>query len=107
MNVADSEVIGSVLAAQQYTRAPSPQQAGVVLLNTCAIRCARAFGHVQLRLTPRPQQQQRSLSTPLQLINWCRCLWAVVACRENAEARIWGRLGELQALKRQRRANKQ
>lgn len=37
---------------------------------------------------------------------WC-CCWCCAACRENAEARIWGRLGELQALKRQRRANKQ
>lgn len=38
MNASDSEVIASVLAQQQYTKAPSPAEAGVVLLNTCAIR---------------------------------------------------------------------
>lgn len=40
MNVNDSEVIASVLGEQQYTSAPSATEAGVVLLNTCAIRCA-------------------------------------------------------------------
>lgn len=40
MNVNDSEVIASVLSKQQYTSAPSAAEAGVVLLNTCAIRCA-------------------------------------------------------------------
>uniref|UniRef100_A0A383WC25 Uncharacterized protein n=1 Tax=Tetradesmus obliquus TaxID=3088 RepID=A0A383WC25_TETOB len=64
MNVSDSEIIGSVLAADSYSKAASVQEAGVVLLNTCAIR-------------------------------------------ENAEARIWGRLGELQAEKRRRRASQQ
>jgi hypothetical protein len=39
MNVSDSEIIGSVLAADQYSKAASVQEAGVVLLNTCAIRC--------------------------------------------------------------------
>lgn len=39
MNVSDSEVIASVLSAQQYTDAQSAADAGVVLLNTCAIRC--------------------------------------------------------------------
>jgi tRNA A37 methylthiotransferase MiaB len=38
MNVNDSEVIASVLSAQQYTHAQSAADAGVVLLNTCAIR---------------------------------------------------------------------
>lgn len=42
MNVNDSEVIASVLGKQQYTNAPSAAEAGVVLLNTCAIRCADA-----------------------------------------------------------------
>lgn len=40
MNVSDSEVIASVLSAQHYTDAQSAADAGVVLLNTCAIRCA-------------------------------------------------------------------
>jgi hypothetical protein len=34
-------------------------------------------------------------------------LLLLLCCRENAEARIWGRLGELQAEKRRRRASKQ
>lgn len=38
MNVSDSEVISSILAAQQYSHAESAAAAGVVLLNTCAIR---------------------------------------------------------------------
>jgi len=38
MNVNDSEVIASVLSEQQYSKAGSAAEAGVVLLNTCAIR---------------------------------------------------------------------
>jgi hypothetical protein len=38
MNVNDSEVIASVLSDQQYSHAGSAAEAGVVLLNTCAIR---------------------------------------------------------------------
>eukprot|EP00879_Flechtneria_rotunda_P010439 GHRR01010915.1.p1 GENE.GHRR01010915.1~~GHRR01010915.1.p1 ORF type:complete len:413 (+),score=133.18 GHRR01010915.1:493-1731(+) len=59
MNLNDSEIINSVLRSEQYIKAASVQDAGVVLLNTCAIR-------------------------------------------ENAEARIWGRLRELQAIKKHR-----
>jgi tRNA A37 methylthiotransferase MiaB len=40
MNVSDSEIISSVLTADQYSKASSVQEAGVVLLNTCAIRWA-------------------------------------------------------------------
>lgn len=40
MNVNDSEVIASVLSAQQYSNAQSAAEAGIVLLNTCAIRYA-------------------------------------------------------------------
>jgi tRNA A37 methylthiotransferase MiaB len=38
MNVSDSEIVASVLAAARFTKAASAQEAGVVLLNTCAIR---------------------------------------------------------------------
>lgn len=49
MNVNDSEVIASVLSAQQFTNAQSAAEAGVVLLNTCAIRqadCSIVFTRV-------------------------------------------------------------
>jgi hypothetical protein len=38
MNSSDSEIVASVLAQQRYVAAPSAAQAGIVLLNTCAIR---------------------------------------------------------------------
>ena len=38
MNVADTEVVRSVLAGAGYTDAASPAEADVVLVNTCAIR---------------------------------------------------------------------
>lgn len=38
MNSSDSEVVLSILASAGYSRAPSPEAAGVILLNTCAIR---------------------------------------------------------------------
>lgn len=40
-------------------------------------------------------------------ITQCDLALVLFACRENAEARIWGRLGELQSMKKQRRRNKQ
>lgn len=38
MNVADSELIGGVLSRAGYTAAARPEDADVILLNTCAIR---------------------------------------------------------------------
>ena len=38
MNVADTEVVRSVLAGAGYADAASPADADVVLVNTCAIR---------------------------------------------------------------------
>ena len=38
MNVADTEVVRSVLAGAGYTDAASPAEADVVFVNTCAIR---------------------------------------------------------------------
>ncbi len=38
MNVADSELIGAVLRRAGYAAAVSPEEADVILLNTCAIR---------------------------------------------------------------------
>jgi len=38
MNVHDSEKLAGILESQGYTRADTPQQADVILLNTCSIR---------------------------------------------------------------------
>jgi len=38
MNVADTELIVGTLGAHGYERVPTPEQADVILLNTCAIR---------------------------------------------------------------------
>ncbi|MFQ5477156.1 MAG: tRNA (N6-isopentenyl adenosine(37)-C2)-methylthiotransferase MiaB [Candidatus Binatia bacterium] len=51
MNLADSELIAGVLAAQGYVRSPSPEDASVILLNTCAIR-----EHAEERVTRRIRQ---------------------------------------------------
>jgi tRNA-2-methylthio-N6-dimethylallyladenosine synthase len=59
MNVADSEVVSSLLQQHGYTFAPAAAAADVVLINTCAIR-------------------------------------------DNAEARIWGRLAQLRDTRRVR-----
>ncbi len=59
MNVADSQLIAGSLAAVGYVSTPTPDDADVILVNTCAIR-------------------------------------------ENAETRIWGRLGTLALQKRSR-----
>lgn len=60
MNSADTEVVRSILASAGYSRAESPEQAAVILLNTCAVR-------------------------------------------DNAEAKIWQRLGYYANLKKGRR----
>ena len=49
MNVSDSELMKGILAAQGYTAADSPEEADVILVNTCAIRDhaeQRVFGRV-------------------------------------------------------------
>lgn len=38
MNIADSELVGGVLRRAGYAPAPRPEEADVILLNTCAIR---------------------------------------------------------------------
>jgi tRNA-2-methylthio-N6-dimethylallyladenosine synthase len=38
MNVSDSEVVASILAQEGYTLAATPEEADLVLLNTCSIR---------------------------------------------------------------------
>src|SRR3954468_19019147 len=38
MNVADSDLIGTVLTDAGYARADSADQADVILINTCAVR---------------------------------------------------------------------
>ena len=38
MNVADSEVVASVLGQAGYVSADSPEDADAILLNTCSIR---------------------------------------------------------------------
>jgi tRNA-2-methylthio-N6-dimethylallyladenosine synthase len=59
MNVSDSELMAGILAAQGYDAAPTPEEADVILVNTCAIR-------------------------------------------DHAEQRVFGRVGELFKLKRER-----
>lgn len=49
MNVSDSEVVRAILLEAGFSEAPSLEQAGVVLANTCAIR-ERAEGKVWDRL---------------------------------------------------------
>jgi tRNA-2-methylthio-N6-dimethylallyladenosine synthase len=38
MNVADSETVGGLLARHGYALAATPDEADVILLNTCAVR---------------------------------------------------------------------
>jgi tRNA-2-methylthio-N6-dimethylallyladenosine synthase len=59
MNVSDSELMQGILAAQGYATAATPEEADVILVNTCAIR-------------------------------------------DHAEQRVFGRVGELFRLKRER-----
>src|ERR1043166_5734713 len=59
MNVADSEVVLSVLQDEGYTVTATLEEADVILVNTCSVR-------------------------------------------ENAEQRVYGRLGEFKRLKKQR-----
>jgi tRNA-2-methylthio-N6-dimethylallyladenosine synthase len=51
MNLADSELISGVLAARGYRAVASPDQADVILLNTCAIR-----EHAEERVAQRVRQ---------------------------------------------------
>ena len=59
MNVSDSELMAGILAAQGYEAAKTPEEADIILVNTCAIR-------------------------------------------DHAEQRVFGRVGELYRLKRNR-----
>lgn len=59
MNVGDTEVVTSLLAARGWTKCESAREADLILVNTCAVR-------------------------------------------DNAESRIWGRLGELKGEKKRR-----
>src|SRR5688572_24594789 len=59
MNVSDSELMAGILAAQGYDAAKTPEEADIILVNTCAIR-------------------------------------------DHAEQRVFGRVGELYRLKRDR-----
>ncbi len=59
MNVADTEVVRSVLAGAGYREAPAASEADVVLVNTCAIR-ERAEDKIWCRLgTFRALREQR------------------------------------------------
>jgi len=51
MNLADSELIAGILARHGYRAVPEPDRAGVILLNTCAIR-----EHAEERVAQRVRQ---------------------------------------------------
>ncbi|MFQ6132817.1 MAG: tRNA (N6-isopentenyl adenosine(37)-C2)-methylthiotransferase MiaB [Armatimonadota bacterium] len=75
MNVHDSETIAGTLAAMGWEAAPSPDQAELVLLNTCSVRekpHRKVFSRLgQLRLL----KQQR----PDMLIGVCGCMPQLIA----------------------------
>ncbi len=62
MNVADSELVASILGAEGYALAASEHEADVVLVNTCAIR-EKAEDRVRGRLTNFRSEKQRRLAS--------------------------------------------
>jgi tRNA-2-methylthio-N6-dimethylallyladenosine synthase len=54
MNISDSELMHGILAAEGYTAADSPEEADVILVNTCAIR-----DHAEQRVLGRVGQLQQ------------------------------------------------
>ena len=59
MNLADSELIGGVLTGRGYRRAHLPEEASVIVLNTCAIR-----ENAERRVAQRVRQLIASRSDP-------------------------------------------
>ena len=62
MNQNDSDLVNSILRASGHTLAQTPEDADVVLLNTCAVRDkaeARIWGRLQLLQHARNEQGAR------------------------------------------------
>ncbi|HSG81243.1 MAG TPA: tRNA (N6-isopentenyl adenosine(37)-C2)-methylthiotransferase MiaB, partial [Gemmatimonadota bacterium] len=70
MNLADSELMEGVLAASGYSRVESPDEADVILVNTCAIR-----EHAEQRVLGRVAELNRvKKSRPETVIGVCGCM---------------------------------
>ncbi|NIR46150.1 MAG: tRNA (N6-isopentenyl adenosine(37)-C2)-methylthiotransferase MiaB [Gemmatimonadetes bacterium] len=70
MNVADSELMEGVLAANGYDQVEAPEQADVILVNTCAIR-----EHAEQRVLGRVAELNRvKQSRPETVIGVCGCM---------------------------------
>ncbi len=70
MNVHDSEVLAGLLEELGYTRAAGPEEADLILLNTCCVRANaenRLYGHLG---NLKPLKQKR----PDRIIGVCGCL---------------------------------
>ena len=70
MNVSDSELMEGVLASGGFTRVAAPEEADVILVNTCAIR-----EHAEQRVLGRVAELNRvKRSRPGTLIGVCGCM---------------------------------
>jgi tRNA-2-methylthio-N6-dimethylallyladenosine synthase len=70
MNVSDSELMEGVLASSGYTPVSGPEEADVILVNTCAIR-----EHAEQRVLGRVSELNRvKLERPGTLIGVCGCM---------------------------------
>jgi tRNA-2-methylthio-N6-dimethylallyladenosine synthase len=80
MNLADTEVVRSVLAGAGYREAPAASEADVVLVNTCAIR-EKAEDKIWCRLgTFRAlREQRRAKDRCAHVLRQRHLLW--VCCR--------------------------
>jgi tRNA-2-methylthio-N6-dimethylallyladenosine synthase len=83
MNVADSELMEGVLAANGYAHVASPDEADVILVNTCAIR-----EHAEQRVLGRVAELNRvKKARPETVIGVCGCMAQRLGSRliENAQ----------------------
>ncbi len=70
MNLSDSELMEGVLASGGYTQVASPEDADVILVNTCAIR-----GHAEQRVLGRVAELNRvKRERPGTLLGVCGCM---------------------------------
>jgi tRNA-2-methylthio-N6-dimethylallyladenosine synthase len=83
MNVSDSELMEGVLASNGYTQVAAPEEADVILVNTCAIR-----EHAEQRVLGRVSELNRvKKSKPDTVIGVCGCMAQRLGARliEQAE----------------------
>ena len=106
MNVSDTEIVHAVLEGAGLVAAASPEEANVVLVNTCAVRSRLSVLHFKFQHPSKVKSPCPQIASNVAHTRPSRLLPVppgAAQVRENAENKVWERLRALNASVRRRR----